>query len=99
MGQHASVMERETTQPPARVTGRAPLLDILTERGTAARTAAGWHECLDRLACELAGQPVPFAAGERWAEVHPGYVAAFGPGGSAIGPPPGYEPTARRGRG
>jgi uncharacterized protein YndB with AHSA1/START domain len=73
------------------------LLDILTERGTAARTAAGWHECLDRLACELAGQPVPFAAGERWAEVHPGYVAAFGPEASAIGPPPGYEPTARRG--
>src|SRR5512133_1726496 len=36
------------------------LLDILTERGTAARTAAGWHECLDRLGCELAGQPAPF---------------------------------------
>jgi len=49
------------------------------------------------LACDLAGQPVPFAAGERWAEVHPGYVAAFGPEGSAIGPPPGYEPAARRG--
>jgi hypothetical protein len=30
--------------------------------------------------------------------VHPGYVAAFGPEGSAIGPPPGYEPTARRAR-
>jgi uncharacterized protein YndB with AHSA1/START domain len=70
------------------------LEDLPAGLGTAARSAAGWHECLDRLACELAGQPVPFAAGERWAEVYPGYVATFGPEASAIGPPPGYEPTA-----
>jgi uncharacterized protein YndB with AHSA1/START domain len=71
------------------------LLDILAEQGTAARSAAGWHECLDRLAGELDGRAAPFAPGERWAQVHPGYVAAFGAAGSAIGPPPGYEPAAR----
>jgi uncharacterized protein YndB with AHSA1/START domain len=69
------------------------LLDTLDELGTAARTAAGWHECLDRLGHELAGTAYPLQPGQRWAQVHPGYVAAFGPEGSAIGPPPGYEPA------
>jgi uncharacterized protein YndB with AHSA1/START domain len=63
------------------------LLNELGERGKAARDAAGWHECLDRLAHHLDGTPVPFAQGERWGEVHPGYVEAFGPEAATIGPP------------
>jgi uncharacterized protein YndB with AHSA1/START domain len=57
------------------------------DQGKAARDAAGWHECLDRLGHHLAGTPVPFGQGERWGEVHPGYVAAFGPAAATIGPP------------
>jgi uncharacterized protein YndB with AHSA1/START domain len=68
------------------------LLDTLDERGTAARTAAGWHECLDRLAYHTGGLAAPFSDGERWSQTHPGYVTAFGPEGSSAGPPPGYEP-------
>lgn len=57
------------------------------EIGRAARDAAGWHECLDLLASQLAGQPPEFEHGERWAEVHPRYVERFGPEASTIGPP------------
>jgi uncharacterized protein YndB with AHSA1/START domain len=63
------------------------LLDTFDEQGKAARDAAGWHECLDRLDAHLDGRAVAWAAGERWGQVHPGYVAEFGPAGSSIGPP------------
>lgn len=66
------------------------LLDTFDELGKAARDAAGWHECLDLLEHELAGEPPAFKHGERWAEVHPRYVDALGPEAAAIGPPPGY---------
>lgn len=59
----------------------------LGELGKAARDAAGWHECLDRLEHRLAGQPPGFEANERWAEVHPDYVNQFGPHAATIGPP------------
>ena len=63
------------------------LLDTFDEQGKAARDAAGWHECLDLLEAHLDGRDAPFPAGERWAAVHPGYVSAFGPAASSIGPP------------
>lgn len=66
---------------------RLTLTVTFAELGTAARDAAGWHECLDLLENRLAGQPPAFRHGERWAQVHPDYVARFGPEASAIGPP------------
>jgi uncharacterized protein YndB with AHSA1/START domain len=71
------------------------LLDTFTEQGKAARDAAGWHECLDQLDRELGGGP-PIEWGTRWTEVHPDYVAAFGPEAATIGPPEGHDPTADR---
>lgn len=65
------------------------LLDTFSERGKAARDAAGWDECVDRLVRHLDGA-APRPAGERWAQAHPGYVAAFGPEAATIGPPPGH---------
>jgi hypothetical protein len=56
--------------------------------GKAARDAAGWHECLDRLVSDLDGtaQALP---GERWRQIHPVYVTELGPEASTIGPPAG----------
>ena len=65
------------------------LLDTFDEVGKAARDAAGWHECLDRLADDLDFGRLSFRPGERWAEVHPAYVARFGPEAATLGPPPG----------
>ncbi|HEY7142647.1 MAG TPA: SRPBCC family protein [Streptosporangiaceae bacterium] len=62
------------------------LLDTFAELGKAARDAAGWHECLDHLAGHLGGAP-PSPPGQRWAQVHPGYVESLGPAAAAIGPP------------
>jgi uncharacterized protein YndB with AHSA1/START domain len=57
------------------------------EAGKAARDAAGWHVCLDRLAAETGGPAAPWSEDERWRAVHPHYVAAFGPEAATIGPP------------
>lgn len=64
---------------------RLTLLDTIDELGKAARDAAGWHVCLDRLGDHLDGR----ASSGDWAAVHPGYVEAFGPEASEIGPPEG----------
>jgi uncharacterized protein YndB with AHSA1/START domain len=69
------------------------LLDTFDERGKAARDAAGWHECLDLLVSHLDGGTPSWKPGERWAQLFSNYVAAFGPEASAIGPPPGFEPS------
>ncbi len=66
------------------------LVNTLTERGTGARTGAGWHTCLDILAYTLAGQAPPWTPEQRWRQVHPSYVSAFGPEASTIGPPTGH---------
>ena len=63
------------------------LLDTFDELGKAARDGAGWHVCLDQLEHELDGTSPPWSAGDRWQEVHPGYVSEFGPEASTIGPP------------
>ena len=66
------------------------LIDTLEELGKAARDAAGWHECLDRLTHAVAGEPVPFELGAVWTETHPHYQERFGPEASTIGPPAGH---------
>jgi uncharacterized protein YndB with AHSA1/START domain len=66
------------------------LTDTFDDLGKAARDAAGWHECLDRLVSDLDGTP-PAAWGETWREVHPVYVAKLGPEAATIGPPAGWE--------
>jgi uncharacterized protein YndB with AHSA1/START domain len=60
------------------------LINRFDEIGKAARDAAGWHACLDELEAWLAGEPAPDG---RWSEVHPSYVARFGPEAATIGPP------------
>ncbi len=63
------------------------LTDVFGELGKAARDAAGWHACVDLLEHHLRGAAAPWASGERWSAVHPGYVRKFGPEGATIGPP------------
>jgi len=66
------------------------LVSILAELGTAARTGAGWHTCLDTLAYTLAGQAPPWTGEQRWRQIHPSYVSRFGPEAATIGPPDGH---------
>ena len=66
------------------------LTDTIEERGTAARTGAGWHTCLDTLAHALAGQAPPWTGEQRWRQVHPSYVSRCGPEAATIGPPAGH---------
>lgn len=66
------------------------LIDTFDDLGKAARDAAGWHECLDRLADELDGSAPP-GWGDVWRQVHSIYVERFGPDAATIGPPEGYE--------
>lgn len=67
----------------------------MLELGKAARDAAGWHTCLDRLRNELAGEQSPPDSGpdsgERWRELNRAYAARFGPEASTIGPPDEWE--------
>ena len=63
------------------------LSDMFGELGKAARDAAGWHTCLDFLAHHLTGTAPGWTTGERWNEVHPGYVERFGPAAATLGPP------------
>jgi uncharacterized protein YndB with AHSA1/START domain len=67
------------------------LTDTFGELGKAARDAAGWHVCLDSLASHLDGAAAPWPPGEQWSEVHPGYVAKFGPDAATMGPPERHE--------
>lgn len=66
------------------------LTDTFDELGKAARDAAGWHTCLDRLGFALDGETPPWSTRERWSEVHPGYVTRLGPAAATIGPPDGH---------
>jgi uncharacterized protein YndB with AHSA1/START domain len=63
------------------------LSDTITELGKAARDAAGWHECLDRLEAELAGRQ-PSDWGKRWPQLRDAYAERFGPEAATVGPPP-----------
>jgi uncharacterized protein YndB with AHSA1/START domain len=59
----------------------------MEELGKAARDGAGWHACLDLLACDLAGEPASSSSRDRWREVSGAYIDRFGPEASTIGPP------------
>jgi uncharacterized protein YndB with AHSA1/START domain len=61
------------------------------EYGKAARDAAGWHVCLERLALACDGAALPWQPSERWRVVHRVYVERLGPEASAIGPPREWE--------
>jgi uncharacterized protein YndB with AHSA1/START domain len=63
------------------------LLDTLEELGKAARDAAGWHVCLDRLGAHLNGAEA--RPESEWVTVYSEYVDHFGPEASTIGPPEG----------
>jgi len=70
----------------------ATVLDLVVtfpELGKAARDGAGWHVCLDRLACALAEVEPSWSPHDRWRAVHGVYVAGLGPEASALGPPEG----------
>jgi uncharacterized protein YndB with AHSA1/START domain len=69
-------------------TGTALTLTVtFSEYAKAARDAAGWHVCLQRLGHVAAGEELPFTPSDRWRVVHPDYVASLGPEASAFGPP------------
>jgi uncharacterized protein YndB with AHSA1/START domain len=74
---------------PAEEGTRLILFDTLEELGKAARDAAGWHTCLDALAAHLGEKPDFRSAKDTWKEVHPTYVAEFGPASATLGPPDG----------
>jgi uncharacterized protein YndB with AHSA1/START domain len=78
---------RIEVRPDERGTGTVlTLTDTFAELGKAARDAAGWHECLERLACALDGREPP-EAGRTWRDVQPLYAERFGPDAATIGPP------------
>jgi uncharacterized protein YndB with AHSA1/START domain len=61
----------------------------LSEQGRAARDAAGWHECLDKLVVVFADDAGKVDAAT-WADTHPIYMDRLGPQASTIGPPQEY---------
>jgi uncharacterized protein YndB with AHSA1/START domain len=66
--------------------------DTIVELGKAARDGAGWQVCLEHLERVLkGGPPTGDPEGDRWRQVHPGYVRRFGPAASVLGPPPEWE--------
>lgn len=69
---------------------RLVLTEILPELGGGARNGAGWHECLDRFSA-LVEDTIPPRWGQRWREVHPSYVAAFGPDASVLTAPEDWD--------
>jgi uncharacterized protein YndB with AHSA1/START domain len=71
------------------------LIDTFDDLGKAARDAAGWHECLGRLASDLDGaRPGPW--GQPWRQLHQVYASQLGPDAATIGPPAGWEEDAAR---
>jgi uncharacterized protein YndB with AHSA1/START domain len=68
------------------------LTDTFSQQGKAARDAAGWHACLDRLECSLSDEQPSWTMADRWQAVHPGYVERFGPAAATIGPPANTAP-------
>jgi uncharacterized protein YndB with AHSA1/START domain len=57
------------------------------EHGKAARDAAGWHVCLERLAALSDGMEPAWEPSARWPVVHRAYVERLGPEASVTGPP------------
>jgi hypothetical protein len=66
------------------------LTDTFDELGKAARDAAGWHECLNRLVGDLDGESLS-GWGTNWHQLNKIYQERFGPEASVLGPPAGYD--------
>src|SRR5438067_944185 len=60
-------------------------------QGEAARDAAGWQVCLDRLVARLWARPGAGSTAEQWGPVHSMYVQEFGPAAATIGPPEDWQ--------
>ena len=58
------------------------------EHGKAARDAAGWHICLERLVTRYDGARPRPQPPTQWKAVHHLYIERLGPEASTIGPPP-----------
>ena len=69
---------------------RLVLTEILDDLGAGARNGAGWHECLDRLSAVI-DDSAPLRWGQRWHQIHPAYVAAFGPAADVLRAPGGWD--------
>jgi uncharacterized protein YndB with AHSA1/START domain len=69
---------------------RLTFVNTFDEQGKAARDAAGWHVCLDALACLLDGTERP--GGTPWKRYERIYTERFGPEAATIGPPEGTDP-------
>lgn len=69
---------------------RLVLTETLEDLGGGARNGAGWHECLDRLAAVIQ-HTRPLRWGQRWHEIHPAYVAAFGPEADVLHAPADWD--------
>lgn len=65
--------------------------DTLDQLGKGARDAAGWHACLDLLACDLDKRPAPWSSAQRWRQVSGEYIRRFGAQAATVGPPEGWE--------
>jgi uncharacterized protein YndB with AHSA1/START domain len=65
------------------------LLDLLEDKGKAARDGAGWHVCLDWLSRHLDGVPTEREGSDEWKGVHARYLAEYPADAGTIGPPEG----------
>lgn len=45
--------------------------------GSPARTASGWHICLDLLEAQVTGQAAAWSRDDRWSDLHAEYVERF----------------------
>jgi uncharacterized protein YndB with AHSA1/START domain len=57
---------------------RLVFLDTTSDRAHAARTAAGWHHCLDGLQADLDGTGAPEMDASGWDALHGRYLDALG---------------------
>jgi uncharacterized protein YndB with AHSA1/START domain len=72
---------------------RLTLTDTFGEYDKAARDAAGWHACLDRMQYQLNDEPWPYGDDGRWKEVTPFYLENF-PTDATTAPVPDFHPDA-----
>jgi len=70
------------------------LVNRFDEVGKAARDAAGWHACIDRLTCDLDDAEWPWGPDGRWKALFELYVERLGPEASVIGPPDWHPASA-----
>jgi len=57
---------------------RMVFLDTIDDRLHAARTASGWHLCLEAVGAHLDGTPVPETTEQVWDELHGRYLDLLG---------------------